>query len=225
MKARLNWLFADVDLYALALIRILVGLSTLLCFLSFAPYVGFYFSDSGFLPIKVLRELGPLPGLSLLLLSGSSKWVTACYLALLTTSALFTIGVRTRVTGPLLWLLTLSFVNRNVFVFSGVPLLIVQYLLILFFCDSGRVLAWKTPKRLDDGPATGPYGWVFFLLRLQLRVVYFKSGALYGCEPEPDFVCKKYHGNVRNFMNSVAIVEAPAGSPAARSAPDFGEGV
>lgn len=41
--------------------------------------------------------------------------------------------------------------------------------------------------------------------------VYFKSGSLYGCEPEPDFVCKKYHGNVRNFMNSVAIVEAPAG--------------
>lgn len=41
--------------------------------------------------------------------------------------------------------------------------------------------------------------------------VYFKSGSLYGCEPEPDFVCKKYHGNVRHFMNSVAIVEAPAG--------------
>jgi len=41
--------------------------------------------------------------------------------------------------------------------------------------------------------------------------VYFKSGSLYKCEPEPDFKCKKYHGNVRNFMNSVAIVEAPAG--------------
>lgn len=41
--------------------------------------------------------------------------------------------------------------------------------------------------------------------------VYFKSGSWYGCKPEPGFVCKKYHGNVRNFMNSVAIVEAPAG--------------
>lgn len=41
--------------------------------------------------------------------------------------------------------------------------------------------------------------------------VYFKSGSWYGCQPEPDFVCKKYHGNVRNFMNSVAIVESPAG--------------
>jgi hypothetical protein len=37
--------------------------------------------------------------------------------------------------------------------------------------------------------------------------VYFKSGSLYSCKPEPDFVCKKYHGNVRNYMNSTAIVE------------------
>ena len=41
--------------------------------------------------------------------------------------------------------------------------------------------------------------------------VYFKSGSLYKCKPEPDFKCRKYHGNVRNFMNSVAIVESPAG--------------
>ena len=41
--------------------------------------------------------------------------------------------------------------------------------------------------------------------------VYFKSGSLYSCKEEPGFVCKKYHGNVKNYMNSVAIVESPAG--------------
>lgn len=41
--------------------------------------------------------------------------------------------------------------------------------------------------------------------------VYFKSGSLYSCKPEPGFKCRKYHGNERNFMNSAAIVEAPAG--------------
>jgi hypothetical protein len=40
--------------------------------------------------------------------------------------------------------------------------------------------------------------------------VYFKSGSLYKCEPEPGFECKKYQGNVTNMLNSVAIVEAPA---------------
>ncbi len=39
--------------------------------------------------------------------------------------------------------------------------------------------------------------------------IYFKSGSLYKCEPEPGFVCNKYHGNVKNYMNSVAIVESP----------------
>jgi len=43
--------------------------------------------------------------------------------------------------------------------------------------------------------------------------VYFKSGSLYRCEPEEGFVCRKYEGNALNLMNSVAIVESPAGSP------------
>ena len=41
--------------------------------------------------------------------------------------------------------------------------------------------------------------------------VYFKSGSLYRCKPEPDFKCGKYMGNVENGMNSVAIVEHPDG--------------
>ena len=41
--------------------------------------------------------------------------------------------------------------------------------------------------------------------------VYFKSGSLYSCKAEPGFKCKKYHGNVKNYMNSAAIVETPAG--------------
>ena len=37
--------------------------------------------------------------------------------------------------------------------------------------------------------------------------VYFKSGSLYKCKEEPGFSCKAYHGNVINYMNSLAIVE------------------
>jgi hypothetical protein len=42
--------------------------------------------------------------------------------------------------------------------------------------------------------------------------VYFKSGSFYRCRPEPGFTCGKYQGNVVNWMNSVAIVESPAGA-------------
>jgi len=41
--------------------------------------------------------------------------------------------------------------------------------------------------------------------------VYFKSGSLYGCQPEEGFKCGQYKGNRMNYMNSVAIVESPAG--------------
>lgn len=46
---------------------------------------------------------------------------------------------------------------------------------------------------------------------LEGAAVYFKSGSLFRCKPEAGFVCRKYQGNVENWMNSVAIVEAPAG--------------
>lgn len=46
---------------------------------------------------------------------------------------------------------------------------------------------------------------------LKDAAVYFKSGSLYTCEKEEGFTCGKYMGNVRNYMNSVAIVESPAG--------------
>lgn len=41
--------------------------------------------------------------------------------------------------------------------------------------------------------------------------VYFKSGSLYSCNNAPGIACKKYQGNVRNHMNSIAVVETPAG--------------
>jgi len=46
------------------------------------------------------------------------------------------------------------------------------------------------------------------------EAVFFKSGSLYSCQPEEGFRCEKYMGNVRNMMNSVAVVEGDeAGEP------------
>lgn len=42
--------------------------------------------------------------------------------------------------------------------------------------------------------------------------VYFKSGSLYSCQPEPDFVCRKYMGNKRNQLASLAVIEGPLDS-------------
>ena len=42
---------------------------------------------------------------------------------------------------------------------------------------------------------------------LRRAALYFKSGSLYSCKEESGFVCGKYKGNVRNYLNSVTMVE------------------
>jgi hypothetical protein len=59
-------------------------------------------------------------------------------------------------------------------------------------------LLYLTDKRIRY--ASSPVLWEY--------AIYFKSGSWYGCRPEKGFQCRKYHGNVRNFMNSVTMVES-----------------
>lgn len=59
-------------------------------------------------------------------------------------------------------------------------------------------LLYLTEKRIRY--ASSPVLWEY--------AVYFKSGSWYGCKPEKGFNCRKYHGNVRNFMNSVTMIES-----------------
>ncbi len=47
---------------------------------------------------------------------------------------------------------------------------------------------------------------------LDKSAVFFKSGSLFRCKPEPDYQCVQYKGNVENLMHSVAIVESPSRS-------------
>lgn len=46
---------------------------------------------------------------------------------------------------------------------------------------------------------------------LKKAAVYFKSGSLYSCRKEEGFQCGAYKGNVKNYMNSVAIIEQQIG--------------
>jgi hypothetical protein len=62
-------------------------------------------------------------------------------------------------------------------------------------------LMYMTARRIRYASSSG----------IARSAIYFKSGSLYRCKPEPDFKCRKYMGNVENAMNSVAIVERSNG--------------
>jgi hypothetical protein len=48
--------------------------------------------------------------------------------------------------------------------------------------------------------------------------LYFKSGSLYSCRPEPGYACGKFLGNRLNFMNSMVLVETHDRNPPLRYA-------
>lgn len=60
-----------------------------------------------------------------------------------------------------------------------------------------RLLYFARPRyRYSSSPA------------LDKAAVYFKSGSLFECVPEPGFQCVQYRGNRTNLMHSVAVVES-----------------
>jgi hypothetical protein len=107
-----------------------------------------------------------------------------------------------------------------------------------FFTSAGKAKvpgrsSWATPRELVRWLLKLEEGWIvdvwssreikrlLYITQHRIRyasspalndaAVYFKSGSLYRCRPEPGFVCGKYMGNVENLLNSAAIVEQPAG--------------
>lgn len=107
-----------------------------------------------------------------------------------------------------------------------------------FFTQTGKTRvpgtgSWATPRelmrwllaleegRIVDAWSSREIKRLLYMTQRRIRyaaspalddaAVYFKSGSLFRCQPEPGFVCHKYQGNVENLLNSVAIVEHPAG--------------
>jgi hypothetical protein len=84
----------------------------------------------------------------------------------------------------------------------------------------------KYAVRMEQGALVDPWSSLqikrlLYLTDIRIRyashpaldesAVYYKSGSLYGCQPEPGFECGKYMGNRMNYMNSLAIVESEEG--------------
>lgn len=85
---------------------------------------------------------------------------------------------------------------------------------LLLRIEQGRVVdAWSSEELKRFLYMTTKRIRYVFAPELAGAAVFFKSGSMYSCAPEPGFACGKFKGNRANFMNSVAIVESPARGP------------
>lgn len=90
----------------------------------------------------------------------------------------------------------------------------------LSYATAGALLDWLI--RLERGQIVDPWSSLqikrlLYLTERRIRyasspalsraAVYSKSGSLFSCVPEEGFTCKPYHGNEKNYMNSVSIIE------------------
>jgi hypothetical protein len=100
----------------------------------------------------------------------------------------------------------------------------------LSYATAGALLDWLI--NLERGRIVDPWSSLqikrlLYLTERRIRyasspalsraAVYSKSGSLFSCIPEEGFTCKPYHGNEKNYMNSVSVieenVETPEGEP------------
>lgn len=95
---------------------------------------------------------------------------------------------------------------------------------VMFRLEQGRLVdLWSSLEMKRYLYTTKRRYRYVFAPELHDSAVYFKSGSFYGCREEAGFKCRKYMGNLRNLMNSVAVIESPARTTAQTGAQGRGQ--
>jgi hypothetical protein len=128
-------------------VRILSGLLFLSWLLSFLGHQAAFFSLTGwidmetFYKMRIQPDLAPAPiGWSILYLAGeSAEWLPAIYWGSIGVLTLFTLGVATRITGVLTWVVVVSYVANPATSFEADYLLaILAFYLMLAYLFAGE---------------------------------------------------------------------------------------
>jgi hypothetical protein len=83
---------------------------------------------------------------------------------------------------------------------------------VMFRLEQGRLVdTWSSLEMKKYLYMTKRRYRYVYAPELNDSAAFFKSGSLYSCVAEEGFRCGRYMGNNRNFMNSVATIETPAG--------------
>ncbi|MGZ3883531.1 MAG: hypothetical protein ACXVPD_04900, partial [Bacteroidia bacterium] len=167
-----------LDLRALALMRIGIGLVIIADLVIRAQSIVAHYTDEGILPIHLLKEFyNKQVYYSLHTLSGALGWQVLLFILNAITAAAMTLGYRTRLTTVLSWLLLVSLQNRDPFIQQGGDDLLR---LTLFF---GMFMPWGICYSLDAKRQPQIHSGYFFSAAtvgylLLIASVYFFSAML-----------------------------------------------
>ncbi len=175
---RRSWYTLDVR--ALALMRIAIGLIVLIDLIIRAQDLEAFFTDEGLMPRHLLQNFGWQSGFwSFHTLSGSSFYIGILFVL----HGIFTIGLiigyKTRLTTLLVWLLTISLHNRNLFILqSGDDLLRLTLLWGMFipWGNAFSVDAKKYRSKMQYG-GMAIFGYFLLIASVYFFTVFFKNSS------------------------------------------------
>lgn len=175
-----RFFFAPQTAKVLGLYRIAIGLITIYCFALFAKDVTAFFSDQGLIPFSSIERTTHRDFHTILRWIGS-PWAVKCALAALFLAGIsFTIGFYTRTSSIILFLLVLSFHERNQQVLNGGDVVLRTQLFLFMFAPAGAALSVDSLIRRVRHPGepalpTLVAPWAQRLMQFQVAIIYFVS--------------------------------------------------
>ncbi|MEM8907493.1 MAG: hypothetical protein AAGD05_06575 [Bacteroidota bacterium] len=164
---------SGLDIRSVALFRIIVGFNIIYNILQYRLFnvVPFY-TDEGIVPFSVIEQGYGAP-FSLLHYLPSATLISLYFIICLLLAALYLLGIKSRIVGPILFILFASIINGNPVISHGVEFLIEVSLFWGFFlpldaCFSVWPKSQKVKPLIVKGLAT--YG-----ILLQIALIYLTS--------------------------------------------------
>lgn len=170
LKKVVHRLFA-VDPRALGLLRLALGAITLVHVGTLAASLTTFYSDVGVLPPSDLLAVRP-DRLSLHLLSGDTRVLSALFAVHLLAAALLFLGYRTRLATFVTWLLTISLQLRNPLLNDGADALLAMMLLWGNFVPWGECLSLDVHLRRVTRRTAPVLSLGALAILLQMPLVY-----------------------------------------------------
>ncbi len=169
-----------MDLRSLALMRISLGLMSFAFFLVKFPFAHSFYSSQGLLDQTAISTFfHGIHSFNLLLFYSEPWFVYSLFILGFFLSLCFSLGVKTRICGWLLWFITLTLQGRFTLSLNGGDILLPLLFLWSNFLPVTRVFSFDSflkDKNQSSFYRFHYFGWGNFAWFLQVILIYFMSG-------------------------------------------------
>lgn len=176
---RLNsWFFGKTDTWGLSLFRVLLGLLILIKFAFHYRDLNLWFTEEGLFPLSTLNRIVTDNRINLFqILDGVVDSVALAHwlwVATMLFASMFCLGLWTRFSALMMFVLVISFDNRNPYIVHGGDTLIRVLSFWMIFARSNAYFSLDQKFARNKIPHAAP-AWPLRALQFQVAVMYFAT--------------------------------------------------